>query len=180
MFHPTTLRSLVAPRHRRLARPSALCCLIFSLVLLGCAAPSSAAQAPAEHLLESLSPRQSQQLRSALALAIEQVDRSSCKTLFQVLGQDGTLLLQNASFTVPDPESQRRVCNQNLAVLFTTVGGRKITVCQNSLAELARSELATLLIHEALHMAGVAENPPVHGAPTSAGLTRLVKRSCSG
>jgi hypothetical protein len=44
---------------------------------------------------------------------------------------------------------------------------------------LPRERLATILIHEALHHAGMSEAPFDPQAPTAREITRMVKRSCA-
>lgn len=71
--------------------------------------------------------------------------------------------------------STDRVCLQGRAVLTTTPGSHVIYVCPGfPLLHLQNPELsASLIIHESLHVLGLAENPP-----SSSAITQRVERRC--
>lgn len=60
---------------------------------------------------------------------------------------------------------------------MTRAGRSEIRLCSR-LTNLATEGVAAILIHEALHTAGLGEWPDDPAAPTSAAITRAVLRAC--
>jgi hypothetical protein len=68
-------------------------------------------------------------------------------------------------------------CDQRGTVAFTSPGSRVVFVCPSQFVRLRRREprqAEYIVIHEALHTLGLAENPP-----TSLEITRRVEEHCS-
>lgn len=140
---------------------------------------SVVALAEAEIDIDGLSARERFHLRSALSLAELRLERDSrCSALFRELKADGGELLRRASYSRAGAEEQEMWCGTGTVALFTTIRGDRIGICHDSLRKLDRFELAMVLIHEALHMAGVEESPAIEGAPSSVELNHLVREKC--
>ncbi|MEM1250623.1 MAG: hypothetical protein AAGA81_04915 [Acidobacteriota bacterium] len=135
-------------------------------------------RSPPPSRLEVFAPRERSKLRSALELAREELtENERCADLFDELSDDGATLLAQARLARPATLLERKLCARNVA-LFTTIGGRQISVCRSAF-QLERRTLATLLVHEAMHLGGQPESPAVEGAPTSRELTLRVRKACS-
>ena len=100
----------------------------------------------------------------------------SCSDLFTARGTDGLELLEGVSFEVAASDVDRALCERGEAAV-TDVGSRRIRLCPG-FGALPPGTAALILIHEALHDAGLRERPPDPGALTSAEINRLVKANC--
>jgi hypothetical protein len=99
-----------------------------------------------------------------------------CSTLFASRGADGLKLLASATFAGAAPERDQAACARNAAAL-TEVGGRQIRLCPR-FETLSPSAAALVVIHEALHNAGMSEKPADPSGLTSGEVNRLVELSC--
>lgn len=123
-----------------------------------------------------LNPREYQVLTSSYALALDRVQaRPACRALFAELGADGRSVLTRAFFLRAKPEHSS-ICS-NGVVAFTHVRGRRCWICPR-FGGLSTSAGAMILIHEALHMAGMPEDTAPSSPQSSFGINRLVHRSC--
>jgi hypothetical protein len=100
----------------------------------------------------------------------------SCRALFARLGSDAAAALERASYHPASAEQERRDCRPDVFAL-TTVGGSAITLCRR-FAHLSAQQAATILLHEALHVAGQAEYPAAPAAPDSLAITGMVMKGC--
>lgn len=116
-------------------------------------------------------------LDSAVRLALRQIVReSSCRELFSDLGSDGALtILKSTYLPVPSHYLEKKRCSH--AHAYTYVGGGPVWVCRN-FEHLSVDKAATIVIHEALHHAGLSERPADRRAPTSLDITRMVAKRC--
>ncbi|MCH7667291.1 MAG: hypothetical protein IH936_15350 [Acidobacteria bacterium] len=152
-------------------RASARCLVILTLtsVLNG---PHSVA------LADSMFPGE-RQVRFSQRLALKRLSqRPACRALFDKLGRSGAQLVADATFRIASPAESRRFCRRGGAALFTTVGGEEVTLCIGVFLRLPTKTQAALLLHEALHHAGVSEQPWDPDGLTSPALTQLVERKC--
>jgi hypothetical protein len=99
----------------------------------------------------------------------------SCRDLFAALGADGVELLGATSYHLADADWEKEACTS--AEAFTTIGGTEVTLC-NSFGWLSPKEGAVVLIHEALHSAGLGEQPSVPDGPTPAQIDQAVATYC--
>jgi hypothetical protein len=126
---------------------------------------------------KNVPPRAHRSLTSAFALAVERLrNRSECQRLFDELGADGLeVLARSLYYGVPLPR-ERTICRQTSA--FTNVGGRVTRLCR-SFSRLRDDQAAVVLIHEALHQAGLTEKPMDPQALDSAQINELVTDHCA-
>jgi hypothetical protein len=99
----------------------------------------------------------------------------TCAALFDDLDVGGVRALsQTLYFPVPLWREQS-LCRGALAA--TVVGRRPVLVCRD-FAHLSDSHAAMLLIHEALHAAGLTERPSDRHAMSGAAINRMVVEAC--
>ncbi len=118
------------------------------------------------------------QLHRALPVAFQRIESSTaCAALFEKLGVDPTEVL-NSTLYFPAPSRQEStICQGVGAAAFTTVGGRATWLCSN-FGSLRVHHAARLILHEALHHAGLPERPLVASALNSHQINLLVSKSC--
>ncbi len=151
------------------------------------AAPSGRASAPpAEHeraragaggpdLGEAVSPALRFRVAEAYRLAVTAVrTRPACDALFFRLGAAGE---EKLAATLYRGGGDVGACLRPVPA-FTCVGCRQTVVCP-SFSRLSCAGGAAILIHEALHFAGLPERPVQPGAMSAAEITAIVRRSCS-
>lgn len=116
-------------------------------------------------------------VRAGFRLAFERIGQfPTCGALFAGLDLDGTTALSSTSYSSPRPGPERALCDRG-ALAVTRAGRSEIRLCSR-LTNLATEGVAAILIHEALHTAGLGEWPDDPAAPTSAAITRAVLRAC--
>ena len=99
-----------------------------------------------------------------------------CSELFTELGADGIDTLGKVYyFPIGYHEAKADVCHGTVA--YTMVGGGPTWVCRD-FWRLSDDEAAMIIIHEALHHAGLPERPADPDAMTSAGINRMVIKNC--
>ena len=119
------------------------------------------------------------QVLAAVELAARQFDREAgCRALFARFGTDGRKLLRRETYRVARSNRERQTCTRRSAAAFTTVGGSQTHLCPRRFTDLTVSRAAMILIHEALHHAGMPEWPAEPSAPTSQQLNRLIRERC--
>ena len=96
--------------------------------------------------------------------------------MFTELGVDASATLGRMYFSpIGWHELKPNVCNGS--AVYTLVGGGPVWVCQK-FSRLADSQAAMLIIHEALHLAGLNEQPHDANAMTSAAINGMVLKRC--
>ena len=132
-------------------------------------------------------PDLSAELTGKLAIAIEIANARinslpACSGLFRKLGSEAADTLGSVFILPAQDQHEKSVCNR--VVALTMMGTSKTWVCQ-SLAELSDRQVAMVLIHEALHHAGLRERPKKVGsrirdrtAMTSTEINQMVSISC--
>jgi hypothetical protein len=95
--------------------------------------------------------------------------------MFHALDADGIELLETAAYVLADARAEEKVCDG--AVAFTIVGGRWTCVCR-SFALLSELDAATVILHEALHQAGLGEWPLDRNGSKSVDITAAVRHRC--
>ena len=117
-------------------------------------------------------------VRDARAVALERIDqRSQCRDLFAERGADGPRLLRTATYRRAAPDEAGGLCEKG-AVAFTGMPSGWTALCAESFLKVGRHRGAVVLIHEALHVAGLGEHPHHPGALTPQEIDRMVGRSC--
>ncbi|HSN57495.1 MAG TPA: hypothetical protein VLT32_22690 [Candidatus Sulfomarinibacteraceae bacterium] len=156
---------------------------------------AAAARAPAVAWGEAVEPRiyptMPERLRAKLEAGFElamarvrEVD--SCRELFARLGADGLeTLATGVYFPVESYRRELEVCGRNDApgsrgagnLAFTFVGGSRTFLCRR-FAWVSTEVAATAVIHEALHHAGLTEQPYDRHAMSSTEITDMVEEAC--
>ncbi len=118
------------------------------------------------------------QLALAFGLALESLRTiPACSALFGNFGKDGAELLASVEFDAATFELFGDTCSRGGVAAFTEVRGRKIRLCPG-FGLLTVQGAAVILIHEALHVAGLSErHVDPHGlAPQQ--INHMVAVSC--
>lgn len=116
-------------------------------------------------------------ISNAFDLALEKVrEVPECGEMFAGLGSEATDALGRIVF-LPVGKAQARdgVCRGSSA--YTLVGGGPIWVCRD-FKRLSDAQAAMIIIHEALHHAGLTEYPKDEDAMTSRDINFVVKEQC--
>ena len=116
------------------------------------------------------------QLASSYLDALRRVYRiQSCQDLFSRLGADGVEVLSSTTYTLASSVRAQQICDR--AEAFTTVGGSIVWLC-GTFGWLPPQEATIVLIHEALHNAGLREQPHYPDGPTGTEIDQMVERQC--
>ena len=116
-------------------------------------------------------------LVSALELAAEHIrNYPSCQALFADRGEEGVETLLASSYHPATQQDERISCGSSAAL--TTIGGRVTQLC-HAFASLSQTQAAVILVHEALHHAGMTEYPSDPEGMTSVEISWLVKKRCA-
>ena len=99
----------------------------------------------------------------------------SCQGLFESLDADGFEVLADTTYIYAETGSFRSVCDG--ACAFTTVGGSMVGLCAQ-FGRIPVAEAAQVLIHEALHNAGLTEQPSDPDGPTPDEIDTMVVHAC--
>lgn len=115
-------------------------------------------------------------LGAAIDLANDRVARfPACADLFSSLGADAAQTLESVLYLPAAPENEAAACRHILAHTF--VGDSRTWVCRR-ITEVSDSQAAMVLIHEALHHAGLSERARDRRAMTSARINEMVSVRC--
>ncbi|HNX48993.1 MAG TPA: hypothetical protein PKL08_02420 [Thermoanaerobaculaceae bacterium] len=125
----------------------------------------------------ALSLRERHALARSYSLAVERVvSQPACRSLFARLGTDGAAMLARTYYLRAGVEGKEACAGGTVA--FTHVRDHRCWICPG-FSNLSDSAAAMILVHEALHLAGMREEPDGKGALSSFGISRLVARSCA-
>lgn len=115
-------------------------------------------------------------LRSAERVALARLEAvPACRGLFDSLGADGAATVRRLEYR-PVTRAELPYCERGWALAYP--GDPVVAVCPWKVAELPLHQVAAGVVHEALHVAGLPESPPVTGAPTSREITAAVVMGC--
>jgi len=118
------------------------------------------------------------QLSLAFHFAQEKIQvHPGCSALFRRFGVDGVEVLARVRFDAATFEKNVSVCKHGVAA-YTAVGTGQIRLCPG-FAVLSVPGAALILIHEALHSAGLSEKPADPNGLTPQQINRLVEVGCS-
>lgn len=119
-------------------------------------------------------------LMAAMKLAASRlVERPACADLFLPLTDDPLQALYLTSYHLAGVGAETRACEAKGVVAYTTVGGHRTHLCPPLFERLNNRQAAVVLLHEALHRAGLTEWPPDPNGLTSAEINSMVIRGCN-
>lgn len=136
------------------------------------------------HVEATMRGRFPAKLRFQVISALKRADhrlqgRAECRELFSSLGAEGAQALRSSAFSVAASERESSICLQRSAAALTTVGGSETHLCEGRFGKLSVDEAAVILLHEALHQAGLSEWPIDPNGLTSTQINQLVRRRCA-
>ncbi len=115
-------------------------------------------------------------VEAGFELALQRVQRvPACADLFADLGVDGTDVLSATLYYKAELKMEKRVCPGALA--YALVGGAPTWLCRR-FARLSDERAAAILLHEALHHAGMDEWPHDPQAAPASAIDELVTKAC--
>jgi hypothetical protein len=115
-------------------------------------------------------------LRHGYVLAVERVTRSrGCSAAFAGLKIDGLTALANTRYRAASAWDEASQCQD--AAALTRVGSPDVRLCLG-FRTLTVESAAMILIHEALHLAGLSEWPVDPNAPRAGDINRALHASC--
>ena len=100
----------------------------------------------------------------------------SCGALFDELLIDGLQALSRIRYNPPQSQWEQRQCASGVAA-YTVVGSNRVVVCRH-FQRLDRGVQSAVLIHEALHPAGLREAPLNPEAMTPEEIQSMVEEAC--
>ena len=117
-------------------------------------------------------------LKIAYRGAIKRLEKlESCRALFDDLNMDGFQALGTSQYLPVQSDAERAYCARGVHA-YTAVGHDQIMICRYFHVQGERIKVA-VLIHEALHTAGMAEAPSDPAAMTAEEITEMVERACA-
>jgi len=126
---------------------------------------------------DALGPALSANLTRGFRLALQQVQRrGECAGLFESRGANGAVLLATTVYLMPSGVKAPALCLQGVAA-YTSLE-TPITFLCPAFSRLPRTTAATILLHEALHYAGMNEQPRDPGGLTPYQINALVASAC--
>ena len=115
-------------------------------------------------------------IEAAFEIAVRQIrDVESCESLFAELGADGVEMLETALYFPATAYRESTLCRK--AVAATHVGGSPTVICRE-IASYSDEEAAMVLIHEALHHAGLTESSGSRKSNISEVINHTVGKRC--
>ncbi len=116
-------------------------------------------------------------LREAFPVALQRIrDIAECRELFAALGADALEKMTTSMYRATTPRMEIQVCQRG-ASAFTYVSTPQVRLCRR-FAKLGTEQAATTLLHEALHWAGLSEQPLDKDGPHPHDIDRMVKKAC--
>ncbi len=101
----------------------------------------------------------------------------ACRELFAAQGADGARILLDADYRAALPGEAGGHCEKG-ASAFTGMTTGRTAVCADAFLKLRPHVRAVVLLHEALHTAGVGQHPVHPGGMTPRQIDAMVGRSC--
>jgi hypothetical protein len=125
-----------------------------------------------------MSDNNRERLVSSFQIAVDRVQEiPECREMFTDLGTDAVDTITGIYFTPIGIHGARpNICNGNVA--YTYVGGGPTTWLCREFSRLTDKKAAMIIIHEALHHAGLTERLKDPKGMTSAGINRMVSKRC--
>ena len=124
-----------------------------------------------------MAPGDSFALRFAFKGAIKRLEKDeSCRALFDDLILDGLQAMGSSRYRPAQSAGERAHCARGVAA-YTAVGLSQIVVCEHFNTLHRRTKIA-VLIHEALHNAGMSEAPVDPDGMTAEEISKMVEEAC--
>jgi hypothetical protein len=124
-----------------------------------------------------MGPDDSFTVKIAFRGAVKRIRKEeSCSALFDTLMFDGLQALGRSRYNRPQSQWEQRQCAPGIAA-YTVVGSNRVVVCTH-FQRLDRRVQSAVLIHEALHTAGLSEAPLDPEAMTAAEIQFMVEEAC--
>lgn len=124
-----------------------------------------------------MGPDDSFALKLALRGAAKRLEKvHACSALFDGLSIDGLQALARSRYETPQSQWEQRQCASGVAA-YTAVGSIRVVVCRH-FQRLDRRVQSAVLIHEALHTAGLSEAPLDPDAMTAVEIEAMVEDAC--
>lgn len=115
---------------------------------------------------------------AAFKSAVRQLqERRPCAALFTGLELDGLQALTGTRYERASSRSDRALCKGGISAI-TSINGSRTRLC-HLFSTLPQNDKASILIHEALHTAGLGEWSGGPHPLTSRDITGIVKRACA-
>ncbi len=115
-------------------------------------------------------------LVTAFELAVARVQQvEECRALFTELGADPVLALATTLYEPAGPYKETTTCRRALA--FTYVGAAPTRLCRR-FGFLSDDEAGMVVVHEALHHAGLTERPADREAMSAGAINVMVRKAC--
>jgi hypothetical protein len=116
-------------------------------------------------------------LKLAYKGAIKRLGKESCRALFDNLNLAGLQALSRSRYQAVRSETERAYCARGVHA-YTAVGRDQIVICRH-FHTLHQRTKEGVLIHEALHTAGMSEAPHDPDSETPEEITERVEKACS-
>jgi len=118
-------------------------------------------------------------LSVAFRLAAQRLsDRPRCAKMFRELDTDGHARLLGTRYQEASTVGGEEMCRRGPGVAaYTAVDNSRTIVCPG-FGRLTPKQAAVIVLHEALHFAGLAESPPTPGAMSPAEINEWVADRC--
>ena len=128
-------------------------------------------------IMRGMDPDDSFALKFAYKGAIKKLEKDeACRALFDDLVVDGIEALARSRYEPALSASEQRHCVAGVAA-YTAVGSVRVVIC-DQFHRLDRRRKSAVLIHEALHTAGLSEAPVDPKAMTAAEIEEMVEEAC--
>jgi hypothetical protein len=138
--------------------------------------PDSPAAPPSPWISSQLDDAVARRLTAGFELAVTQLEsHSECRQLFNELGSVGLEVLSTTLYYPAELRQEREACRR--AEAYTAVGFAPTWLCRR-FAKVSDRRAAVLVLHEALHHAGLDEWPHDRNSPSSASISRMVSEAC--
>lgn len=125
-----------------------------------------------------VTPTETQLLNQGKSIANNKLSTiPACEKMFDDLGANGANVI--AATTYRDGTGSSKCTSRPGAAAVTDVGSYTVLLCGSSFTSLSANGAATIVTHEALHSAGMSENPPDPNAKTSEQISTMVQANCS-
>jgi hypothetical protein len=116
-------------------------------------------------------------IESSFELAQQRLSEiSQCGDLFSNLGATGLEMLSSTLYFPASAANEKKLCRG--AWGYTTVGAAPTFLCRK-FSRISEKKGSMILIHEALHHAGMGEFPQDSSALTSVAINNLVEEACA-
>jgi hypothetical protein len=128
-------------------------------------------------VIQPLDPKLVSKLQRGFAIALDRLERHApCRLLFEELDDDGVAKLFKTIYLSARREDLRRLCRDRNAA-YTYLSLPHTRLCP-AFGRLSDTRAAIIVLHEALHYAGLEESPTFPDAMTSAEINRMVESHC--